>query len=139
MVAQRRRQGVRQQPSLILGSNGLQPQGYLFNKPLDIDLSQAHLLGETVTARREGKLKDYIAPPWYQTFCKAQHEKKQHKHDLHLNDDDQLPVGDIPTLHKQWPKTKYTGRFRILHTNIHGLSPSQNNLECDYYLQRMAA
>ena len=139
MLAQMRRQGVRRQPSLIFGSNGLRPQGYLFNKTIDIDLSQVHLLGETVTSRREGKLKDYIAPQSYQTFCQAQQEKKQHKHTLHSDMSDRLPVGDSISLHEQWPKTKSTGCLRIMHTNVHGLHHGQNNLECDYFLQRMAA
>ena len=139
MSVQRRRQGVLRQPSLVLGSQGLRPQGYLFNKPIAIDLSQAHLLGETVQARREGRLKDYIAPPSYQTFCKTQQEKIQHKHMLHTDPEDRFPVGDTPNLHEQWPQTKHTGRFRIMHTNVHGLHPGKNNLECDYYLQRMAA
>ena len=26
-----------------------------------------------------------------------------------------------------------------MHSNVHGLNPGKNNLECDYYLQRMAA
>ena len=139
MSVQRRGQEVRRQPSLVLGSNGLRPQGYLFHKPIDIDLSQVHLLGETVTARREGKLQDYIAPESYRTFCQAQRDKKQHKHTLHQDISDKFPVGDTATLHKQWPKTKNTGRLRIMHSNVHGLNPGKNNLECNYYLQRMAA
>ena len=137
MSDQRRGQGVTRQPSL--GSSRLQPQGYLFNKPIDVDLSQVHLLGKTITARRKGKLKDYIAPQSYQTFCQAQQEKKQHEHTLHPDNSGRLPVGDTAHLHEQWPKTKCTGRLWIMHTNVHGLNPGKNNLECDYYLQRMAA
>ena len=139
MSALRRRQGVDRQPSLALGSNGLRPQGYLFHKPVDIDLRQAHLIGETVQARREGKIKDYIAPQLYRAFCDDQRNKTQHKHHIHNEPDDQIPIGDIPSFHEQWPKTPSTGHFRIMQVNIHGLNPSRNNLECDYYLQRMTA
>ena len=139
MLAQRRRQGVSRQPSLTLGSNGLRPQGYLFNKPVDIDLRQAHTIGDTIQARREGKLRDYIAPQLYRAFCDDQRSKTQHKQQTHHEHDDQLPIGDTPTFHEEWPKTNKIGHFRIMQVNIHGLNPSKNNLECDYYLQRMAA
>ena len=139
MSAVRRRQGVDRQPSLALGSHGLRPQGYLFTKPVDIDLKQAHLKGETVQARREGRLRDYIAPQLYKAFCDDQHNKIQHKHHTHNNPEDQTPIGDTPKLHEQWPRTNKIGHFRIMQVNIHGLNQSRNNLECDYYLQRMAA
>ena len=139
MLAQMRRQGARQQPSLILGSNGLQPHGYLITQPIDIDLSQAYLLGETVQARRKGKVKDYVAPKLYRTFCAAQQQKKQHKHEQRSDTSNQSPVRYTPSLHEQWPQTKNMGHFRILHTNVHGLNPGKNYLECNYYLQQMAA
>ena len=139
MSTQRRRQGVKRQPSLILGSNELSPQGYLFNKPVDVDLRQAHLIGETVQARQEGKIKDYITPQLYRAFCNEQRNKTQHKYQTHNEHGDQLPVGDTPTFHEQWPKTHATGHFRIMQVNIHGLNQSRNNLECDYYLQRMTS
>ena len=139
MLAQRRRQGVGRQPSLTLGSNGLRPQGYHFNKPLDIDLTQVYLRGETVQARHEGKIKVYVAPQLYRTFCGDQHIKTQHKLQTHNTQGDQLSVGDEPAFHKQWPQTHHTGQFRIIQVNIHGLNQSKNNLKCDYYLQCMMA
>ena len=139
MSAQRRRQGVGRQPSLTLGSNGLRPQGYLFTKPVDIDLRHAHLQGETIQARREGKLKDYIAPQFYKTFSDAQQNKTQNKQQTQSTHDDRLPFGDAPTYHEQWPRTPNIGHFRIMQVNIHGLNQNKNNLECDYYLQRMTA
>ena len=52
------------QTSLFQG-NTLKPDGYLFHTKLNENLAQAHLLGTTVQARRDGALKDYIAPTKY--------------------------------------------------------------------------
>ena len=148
MVFQSAGQGVAQRPSprarslrqatLKIGNTPLRPEGYLFKKPVPETFHQAHLLGTTVQARRDGFLKDFIAPDHYVDHCNRMIEKTRQKTDLHQQDFDMTPAGDEIDLHEDWPSIKKTNRIRVIHANVHGLHPGKNNLECDYLLQQLA-
>ena len=122
------------QTSLFQG-NPLKPDGYLFQKKINDDLAQARLLGTTVKARREGAIADYIAPPKY---LKLSTEKttKQFAKEAQLSVEDLQCVGHHPELHDSWPRLEPTQRFRILHANVHGLHPANNNMELDHFIQQ---
>ena len=135
MVVQSTGQGVAQRPSLrarslrqatiTIGNKPLRPEGYLFKKPVPETFHQAHLLGTTVQARRDGFLKDFIAPDHYVDHCNRMIEKTRHKTDLHQQDFDMTPAGDEIDLHEDWPSIKKTNRIRVIHANVHGLHPGK--------------
>ena len=128
---------TRKQSRLRLGQQPLHPQGYLYKCKLPEDLEQAHLLGTTIQARREGKMKDYIAPEKYVSMHRNNEQRVKQK-ERHMTDIDHKHFGHVPTIHEMWPKAAATGRIRILHANVHGFHPSHNNLEFEYFIQQMA-
>ena len=138
------RQGAELRPSLptrrqttLLGGQHLKPDGYLFKKQLPDNLEQAHLLGASVKARREGALRDYVAPDKYLQLCATKDIKIQKKC-LSTDPIDLNGAGHELTVHDQWPRLEPTGHVRILHANVHGLNYANNNMECDYFIQQMA-
>ena len=121
------------QTSLYQG-NPLWPDSYLFQKKLNDDLAQAHLLGTSVKARRDGAIADYIAPPAYLKLS-TEKSTKQTAKETQLSPEDLQMMGHTPELHDSWPRIEPTNRFRILHANVHGLHPSNNNMELDTFIQ----
>ena len=127
----------RRQTSLRLGQRTLHPQGYLYKKQLPQDLEQAHLLGTTVKARRAGRIQDFTAPHQYIQLHNDIEQTVTQKEKT-MADADRKHAGHTPTLHELWPKVQAVGRIRLLHVNVHGFHPAQNNMEFEYFIQQMA-
>ena len=123
----------RRQMTLLQGKP-LRPDGYLFQKKILEDLAQAHLLGTSVKARRAGALQDYMALDKYLKMCKEICEKVKAKSSM-IEQDDLQGAGHEITINKQWPSLEPTGHMRILHANVHGFNHTNNNMECDYFIQ----
>ena len=97
------------QTSLFQG-NPLKPDGYLFQKKLNYNLAQAHLLGTTVKARHDGALQDYIAPSNYIKMSKEKTAKQMAKA-VQTKPEDLQIVGHPAELHDHWPRLAQTKRF----------------------------
>ena len=138
-------QGAEQRPSppnrrqthLQLGQRPLHPKGYLYKKQLPDNLEQAHLLGTTIQAQRAGRLRDYIAPEKYIKLHNDNERIVQQKAQV-MQAADHHHVGHEPSLHDMWPKPQAVGKIHVLHTNVHGFHPAQNNMEFEYFIQQMA-
>ena len=122
------------QKSLFQG-NPLKPDGYLFQQKMKEDLAQAHLLGTLVQARRDGALVDYIAPDKYIKLSNTNTEKQLVK-ETHTSPEDLQPVGHDADYNESWPRLAQSNHFRILHSNVHGFHPANNNMELDYFIQQ---
>ena len=124
------------QTSLLQG-NILRPDGYLFQKKINEDLAQAHLLGRSVKARRDGAMADYVAPEKYIRLSDAKLTKQLDK-EANVSPEDLLTVGHNADFNDSWPRMAKSDRFRVLHANVHGFHPANNNMELDFFIQQAA-
>ena len=105
----------RYRQTILFRGNPLKPEGYLFQKKIDEDLAQAHLLGNPVKARRNGAIADYIAPDKYIRLSEAKSQKQMAK-EATLSQADLQPVGNEANLHDSWPRYSPIGSESYMRT-----------------------
>ena len=127
-------QGAEQLPSPTPRYRALRPEGYIQPQPAYTNTHHAHLLGESYQVRRNGVMKEKTKPDTYKQL--------QTDHDSYITsllsngaETEQLTNGDQLDEHDSWPNHRKTGQIRIIFTNSNGLSPQNQNIATEYFIQ----